>query len=243
MQHQLRELLEDKVARGGYYFDMGQGYDEGELVAGKRKRKAPKRKKETKDQLKARMAKVRAGIPHKRGGDFVDLNDAMYGAGKRKAQAKSYRNPIEKAMRDNYKLQHNDEWLMTHGAEYASKLKEKADAITNALTQTRTGALATAYNNAYRDAYNNFRQYAPAQKAASKAGVKFIPPTYARNGAVLDPYELALLNARAGIRGIREYPGLPRPGRAARVAVGAVGDVGYVPAEEEIAEILREDWH
>lgn len=218
MQRELRELLERKAAMGShgflggdYYYDMsGQGeFDDGQLVAGARRRKRRVgRKKETKAQVKARMAKVRAGKKHKKGGDFVDLDDLMpyIGAGRGKAvREKAYRNPIEKAERDLYKQEMSEDWLLTSGPEYAAKLKKKADILNRALANTRMNTVADQYNQLYQGQLAEYSGYDPYIRAAQRSGIPIRGPALPGNPPI--PYRVALGNARRGLRGEAAYAG------------------------------------
>lgn len=169
MQRELRQLLEYKAARGGdYYYDMS---GQGELAAGRRKRK---HKKMTPMQKK--MAHVRAG-KKRRGGDFVDLNDLQpyQGAGHKKARAKAFRNPLETAMRDQYKDEYNDEWVRTTGPEYAAKLRKKAAVLNRALAETALGPLGQAYEDIEKANEIEMSAYLPYSNVAKKYGMKTEP--------------------------------------------------------------------
>lgn len=201
MQRELRQLLEYKAAQGGdYYYDMS---GQGELAAGKRKRK---HKKMTPMQKK--MAHVRAG-KKRRGGDFVDLDNLQpyQGAGRKKAGEKAFRNPIEKAERDILKQEYNEDWITSYGPEYAARLRKKADLITRALNQTRMNEVGRIYEDQFKRNEGLLSAYQPYTRAASKYGMK-LAPIPVPDAADLIPYRVALGNARRGVRGVDPYAGV-----------------------------------
>lgn len=222
MQRELRALLEKKAAMGAqgflggdYYYDMsGRGeYDDGELVAGGRRRKAKKLTPMQKKMKKVRAAKKR------RGGDFVDLNDSMpyIGAGRKKATQKGFRNPLEKAERDEYKAIADRDWLVSYGPEYAAKLTRKAAIINRALARTNLAPVGRAYNAIERANMANLAAYKPYADAARRAGVKMAPvdavwPAAPANAAA---YNALIEAARAPV----DYVAAPN-----LAALGANGD-------------------
>ncbi len=206
MQHELRELLERKVAMGpghgsGYYFDMNDDdidYDlqAGELMAGGKRRK--KAKKMTPMQRK--MAHVRSYKG--KGGDYIDLNNYSYyqgGAGKntrRKRIAKNtgFKNPIQKAEKDYYNEQKKAEWLISSGPEYAARLQRKAAMINRALRSTGMAPVGINYNRAYREQLGRMNAWQPYAKAARKQGFKPTAPVGAADA-----------DLQAAIQAVREH--------------------------------------
>lgn len=213
MQRELRELLERKAAMGShgflggdYYYDMsGQGeYDDGELVAGGRRKRGRKVKKahlvKGSAAAKKHMAKIRK---MRRGGDFVDLDDAMpyVGAGRKKARAKAYRNPIESAVRDEYKDIANKDWLLSYGPEYAAKLTQKAAIINRALARTRLAPVGRAYNAIERANEAQLAAFRPYANAARRAGMKpaAVAPVWPAGIADAAAYNGLIANARRAV--------------------------------------------
>lgn len=213
MQHELRELLERKVAMGpghgsGYYFDMNDDdidYDlqAGELMAGGKRRKRAKKM----TPMQRKMAHVRSYKG--KGGDYIDLNNySYYQGGVQKAKGRRRRaaaprsgyarNPIEKAERELYKQEKNENWIMTQGPAYAAKLRKKADMITQALADTRMGVVGELYDQRYKNNLVNLSGYAPYMNASKKLGYKVsalpAPP------AAPNAYRIALANARRRVR-------------------------------------------
>lgn len=224
MQHQLRNMLERKVARGAlenlggdYYFDMNQGMggdeylDEsmyaGDLVAGARKRRKPK-KRATAAQLRA-LAKGRAKLKKMRkGGDFIDLNDGnLYQGGKRgqKRAAKlrarrstyGFKDPLAKAELDEIKALQNQDWLRTVGPEYSARLQKKAAIINRALAKTGLGRVGKAYNDMLDANELQMSAYRPYAQAARMAGLKPAAPGIAWPAGIDDAAYRALFNPRA----------------------------------------------
>lgn len=166
MQRELRRLLEEKVARQGMRY--GQGYnldmsdlqagsfvDLNDLAGGKRRKK----RKETKEQLHRRMAKVRAA-KKKRGGDFVDLNDFVGAA---------YKNPIERAMKDAIKKRKDDQFDLLEADAYAAKLYKQKELIDAAISKYENQG--KQYIKDYQDALGAFASKKAIMKAAQKAGI------------------------------------------------------------------------
>lgn len=229
MQRDLRNILQRKVALGGdYYFDMNPnmgGEEEymedliaGDLIAGgKRKRK----KKATAAQLRS-LKKARAELRKmRRGGDFINLNDAsLYqGAGRKKRAAKirasaserGFKNPIEKAELDYIKQQKRLDWVLTEGPQYAAKLRKKAEMIENALNTTRMGNVGNQFNTLYENQLGQYSSYAPYIAAASKIGIPLRGPKLPAAADVDNAYRLGLVNARRAIRGEAALLNLPNP--------------------------------
>ena len=135
----------------------------GELVAGKRKRKA------TEAQLaalrKARKAKKMMGGARKRhyrkrGGDFEDVGDSDY-----KLFGAAYKNPLEKARKMYDEQKKNDEWYEFQEWKDVSKLAKKA-----ALDQY---ILELSKQNITQDEIN-------AAKARYDAKIKNLPEKYTK---------------------------------------------------------------
>ncbi len=166
MQRELRRLLEEKVSRQGMRYGQGYNLDMSDLqagsfvdlndLAGGRRRK---KRKETKEQLHRRMAKVRAA-KKKRGGDFVDLNDFVGAA---------YKNPIERAMKDAIKKRKDEQFDLLEADAYAAKLYKQKKLIENAISKYEKQG--EQYIEDYQNALGAFASKKAIIKAAQKAGI------------------------------------------------------------------------
>lgn len=192
MQRELRQLLEDKIARQGMRY--GQGYnldmsdlqagsfvDLNDLEGGRRRRKT----KESQAAINRRMAKVRAAKgsamhrkrrAHKRGGDFVDLND-YYGS--------AYKNPIDKAMKDAITKRKNKQFDLLEADAYAAKLYKQKELIKDAIANYESKG--KRYIDEYEGALGAFASKKAIIKAAAKAGIplnmlKFSAADFAKAG-------------------------------------------------------------
>lgn len=113
----------------------------GDLVAGRRKRKA-KYSKATPAQLAA-LKKARAA-KKRRGGDFEDLGDSDY-----RLFGAAYKNPIEKARKLQAELKQNEDWYEYDAWKAESKLIKQAALDGLLLAASKKGATPKEIDDAY----------------------------------------------------------------------------------------------